>query len=97
MTRKGLGVMDTQIFTLKLSVHATSAYIVVCSLSSDGLPSTMGNLSSRWVAAPELLDSALEELKAWTIIELISTGEGESLVVPNPASLWRVPQSPPSP
>jgi hypothetical protein len=87
--------MDTQIFNLGLSIHATSAYIVICSIVSDGLPASLGNLTVRWMAAPELLTGALEELTAWLVIEPVIDKDGERLFAPNPASIWRPPASPP--
>jgi hypothetical protein len=97
MAHGPLRVMDTQIFNLNLSVHATSAYIAICSLASDGLPPTLKNVEARWMAEPELLDEALRELKAWLVIDAVFTREGERLIVPNPASLWRPPGYPAEP
>jgi DNA-binding IscR family transcriptional regulator len=91
----GYRVMDTQIFNLGLSVYATSAYIVVCSLHSDGLPASMENLSARWGATAELLDQALSELAGWLIIESVPGKAGERLIIPNPASIWRPPSERP--
>ena len=87
-------MMDTQIFNLNLSVYATSAYIVICSLVSDGLSPTPDKIAARWTSREELLKEGINELAAWRVIEPGRTAEGESLLAPNPASLWRTPGSP---
>lgn len=97
MGEVGYRVMDTQIFNLGLSVHATSAYIVICSIASDGLAATMERLAARWMADIELLPEALDELAAWLVIEPGRIKDGPPFFRPNPASLWRVPGSPPNP
>jgi hypothetical protein len=85
--------MDTQIFNLGLTVYATSAYIVICSLVGDGVPATYDNLSARWGAEGVHLDSALDELSSWLIIELAQGPENQTAYTPNPASIWRTPGS----
>ena len=85
--------MDQQIFNLNLSVHATSAYIVLCSLREDGLDPTLEALRARWTAEPELLERALGELLAWNVAERRQDREGNETFPPNPASLWSVPGS----
>ncbi|MDR2443150.1 MAG: hypothetical protein LBE31_06475 [Deltaproteobacteria bacterium] len=87
-------VMDTQIFNLNLSVFASSAYIVICSLVGDGMPATLENLLSRWMGKAEQLEEALKELAAWRVIEA-AAGPAEVIhFAPNPASIWRTPGSP---
>jgi hypothetical protein len=87
-------VMDTQIFNLGLSVHASSAYILVCALVGDGVAATDESLQSRWNASPEELQQALAELEAWRVLEKAADPEGRTIYAPNPASLWRTPGSP---
>jgi hypothetical protein len=89
--------MDTQIFNLGLSVYASSAYIVVCSLCSDGLPPNAENLAARWGADPASLETAIDELLAWRVLEIGQSPQGERIYSPNPASLWRSPNSQPTP
>jgi hypothetical protein len=84
-------VMDTQIFNLKLSVPTTSAYILICSLQQDGLHPTLEACASRWLGEPEQLSEVLEELLAWQIIEKRTNQDGDTVFLPNPASLWRTP------
>ena len=91
---EGYRVMDTQIFNLGLSVYASSAYIVVCSIVSDGLAATSDKISARWMGEPERLEAAIEERLAWQVIEPGVAPSGERLFAPNPASLWRVPGPP---
>jgi hypothetical protein len=84
-------VMDTQIFSLGLSVLALSAYILACSLIESGVPPSRRALSERWNASEGDLDGALAELQAWDVLERRKGPEEECLFFPAPASLWRQP------
>jgi len=82
--------MDTQIFNQGLSVLATSAYILIAALLSDGVsPPTRSAISARWNATPGELDQALAELRFLNIVEPHPGPEGTAEVwLVNPASLW---------
>ncbi|MDR1109777.1 MAG: hypothetical protein LBP92_03530 [Deltaproteobacteria bacterium] len=86
-------MMDTQIFNLKLSVNATSAYILICALVGDGVPASDEAVSARWNAPAGELDAALAELQIWRVIERRPGPEGVPAFSPNPASLWRQPSA----
>jgi predicted ATPase len=60
--------MDQKIFTLNLSVEATSAYIVICTLAESGTPVTIESAGSFWNDSPEALIRALEELNHRRVI-----------------------------
>jgi hypothetical protein len=83
--------MDTQIFNLRLSVVATSAYILICSLISDGHRPDWPLLEDAWVGKPGELIQAMEELEAFRVIQTLEGLEGQKRYWPNPASLWRLP------
>jgi hypothetical protein len=83
--------MDTQIFNLKLSVYATSAYIVICSLVDEGIRASEEAINARWNDSPENLGSALGELRLWQVIGASVGPDDQTAYSPNPASLWRRP------
>lgn len=60
--------MDRKIFSLNLSVEATSAYILICNLAESGAPITIESAGTLWNDKPEALVSALEELSHHRII-----------------------------
>ncbi|MDR3135493.1 MAG: hypothetical protein LBU69_05290 [Deltaproteobacteria bacterium] len=91
MAQLGYRVMDTQIFNLKLSVFATSLYILICSLVGDGVLATDEAIASRWNDSQENLQSAMSELALWRVIEKKTGPSDQSVFAPNPASVWRVP------
>jgi hypothetical protein len=84
--------MDTQIFNLKLSIYANSAYILACSLTIEEKPPSLQALIDAWNGEPEQLTGALKELLAWHILEESFGPEGQTLFLPNPASLWQMPK-----
>ncbi|MDR2142320.1 MAG: hypothetical protein LBR11_11140 [Deltaproteobacteria bacterium] len=84
-------VMDTQIFNLGLTVEATSAYILICSLVGDGKRPDWPLLRSAWVGQPEALEPSLRELGLYNVISFLADPRGEERFWPNPASLWRLP------
>jgi hypothetical protein len=91
MAQLGYRVMDTQIFNLKLSMLATSAYILICSLVSEGLLASEEAISARWNDSDENLQSSLTELQLWRVIEKRIGPDDKTTWAPNPASIWRVP------
>jgi hypothetical protein len=60
--------MDQKIFTMGLSVEATSLYLLMVSLSDAGTPLTLETCSQFWNSSPQDLDSALAELDQRGII-----------------------------
>lgn len=60
--------MNQKIFSMNLSVEATSAYILICTLAESGAPITIESAGSFWNGSPEALDRALEELRLHHIV-----------------------------
>jgi len=83
--------MDRKIFTLSLSVEATSAYILVCTFAEGGAPATVESLGPFWNGPPQSLPSALTELQSRGIIEEILDDGLVRRYFPNPAKYWRPP------
>jgi hypothetical protein len=83
--------MDRKIFTLNLSVEATSAYILVCSFVEGGAPATVESLGPFWNGPRQELPSALTELRSRGIIEEILDERLVRRYLPNPAEFWRSP------
>jgi hypothetical protein len=81
--------MDRKIFTLNLSVEATSAYILVCSFVEGGAPATVESLGPFWNGPRQELPSALTELRSRGIIEEILDERLVRRYLPNPAEFWR--------
>ena len=54
--------MDRAIFDLKVSVEATSLYILLCALMDGGQPPTMENALLKWTGTEESLLTAAQEL-----------------------------------
>ena len=84
-------LMDRKIFTLNLSVEATSAYILVCTFAEGGAPATVESLGSFWNGPRETLPSALTELRSRGIVEEILDERLVRRYLPNPAEFWRSP------
>ncbi|MBU0515155.1 MAG: hypothetical protein KJ621_10335 [Proteobacteria bacterium] len=62
--------MDQRIFDQKLSVEATSAYIVLDTLSGGQDAPTLDQADNIWTGSPESLRRALRELERRRIIDL---------------------------
>lgn len=82
-------LMDRNIFTLNLSVEATSAYILVCSFVEGGAPATVESLGPFWNGPRQELPAALTELRSRGIIEEILDERQVRRYLPNPAEFWR--------
>ena len=91
MAQLGYRVMDTQIFNLKLSVFATSLYIIICSLVGDGVLASEEAIAARWNDTDETLKASLAELQRWRVVERKTGPDEKTAFSPNPASIWRVP------
>jgi hypothetical protein len=81
--------MDRSIFTLDLTVEATSAYILICGLAESGAPVTVESLGVFWNAPREALSPALEELKDRWIIQEILDERLMRRYLPNPPDCWQ--------
>jgi hypothetical protein len=84
-------MMDTQIFNLKLSVHATSLYILLTELAISGLRPTPEEIHARFNASHDETRKALEDLLLYNVIYENHFAENLISYHPNPASLWIVP------
>jgi hypothetical protein len=84
-------MMDRKIFSLNLSVEATSAYILICNLAESGTPITIESAGTFWNDTPEALVSALEELKRhWIIVEALDANQMRQYCL-NASDLWKKP------
>jgi hypothetical protein len=84
-------VMDRKIFSLNLSVEATSAYILICNLAESGTPITIESAGTFWNDKPEALVSALEELNRHRIIfEALDANQMRQYCL-NPSDRWKKP------
>jgi hypothetical protein len=92
-TAEGAGaMMDTQIFNLKLSVNATSLYILLTELAEFGVRPTLEEISARFAAGTEDTEAAISDLLLHRVIYANGPGgEAPLSYHPNPASLWVVP------
>jgi hypothetical protein len=74
--------MDRAIFDFQLSMEATSAYIVVCSLLDDGLFPTISLVRARWNGSEPSLQKALQELMECNVVDPDATVfDGEPLAI----------------
>ena len=64
--------MDQKIFTMGLSVEATSLYLLMVSLSDAGTPLTLESCSQFWNSSSDDLESAMAELDERGIIDKAS-------------------------
>jgi uncharacterized protein YdeI (YjbR/CyaY-like superfamily) len=88
-------IMDQKIFTLNLSVEATSAYILMCTLAESGTPVTIESAKTFWNDTPEALVKALDELQRYSIIyEALDANQVRQYHL-NPSNLWEKPVSGP--
>ena len=60
--------MDRAIFDLKISVEATSLYILLCALMDGGQAPTLENALPKWTGTGESLLAAARELIARCVI-----------------------------
>jgi len=74
--------MDRTIFDLQLTMEATSAYIVICSLLDEGLFPTLSLVRARWNGNEQSLRSALHELMRHNVVNTDPTVfDGEPLAI----------------
>ena len=81
--------MDRNIFNFKLSVEATSAYILITSLLGENAGPSIEAIRDKWTTTEEALEKALAELENRSILQKRSGSQGRILYYPNPSSLWR--------
>jgi hypothetical protein len=81
--------MDRAIFNLKISIEATSAYLLLCALLDEARPSSMAEIRSLWNGAPESLERALEELLQRRVIERTLLGTDDHRYRVRPSREWR--------
>ncbi len=62
-------IMEREIFNLQLSVEATSAYILMCSLQEKGKILTDETIAPYWQGTDEQFDKAIKELLDFKVIE----------------------------
>lgn len=77
--------MDQRIFEQGLSVEATSLYLLLSSLSDQGVPLTLEWVEPIWNAEPETLGTSFEELAGRGIAKQDQAGAWHL----NPASEWQ--------
>ncbi len=84
-------LMDRTIFSINLSVEATSAYILICTLAESRTPVTIESAKPFWNDTSEALASALEELRRRCIIhETLDSNQVRQYFI-NPPDLWERP------
>ena len=81
--------MDRLIFNLKLSVEATSAYILISAILGEGQRPSLDLIKNRWAAPDPALEEALEELIGRNVIESRVGPDDQSLYYPKPSTLWQ--------
>jgi hypothetical protein len=77
--------MEQRIFDMKLSVEATSLYLLLVALSDAGTPLNRDNAMRFWNSPPEQLDLAVTELVAHRVLG--ADGDGSWFV--RPSSEWQ--------
>ena len=80
--------MDTYIFSMKIDVASTSAYITIASLLDEGAKADLSTIKSRWPDDYKSLDKALAELLSFKIVNKYGTEE-EPVFTLNPPAQWR--------
>jgi hypothetical protein len=86
-------LMNQKIFSMNLSVEATSAYILICSLAEGGAPVTIESLGSFWNGTHEALAEALKELGSYQIIHEVLDQKLMRQYLVNPPNAWQNPIS----
>ena len=89
MTEHVHHAMDRNIFNQKLSVEATSAYILITSLIGENQSPILNLIREKWTVSQEKLDVALKELVQHNIVSEKSTSDGQTVIFPQPSSVWR--------
>jgi hypothetical protein len=82
-------IMDRNIFNLKLTVEATSAYIIVTAVMGENVHPTREVIRAKWNKDDRDLEAALSELMDRGVLQHRTGLDGADLYYPNPSSLWR--------
>ena len=80
--------MDRAIFDLKISVEATSLYILLCALMDAGEDPTLENASSKWTGTQESLEQAARELIERGVIAGLVPTPKDMHLHPNSRDRW---------
>ncbi|MFP3870591.1 MAG: hypothetical protein ACLFVT_06905 [Syntrophobacteria bacterium] len=84
-------LMSQKIFRMNLSVEATSAYILICTLAEGGAPVTIESVESFWNGSAEALAGALDELDRHRVIyEALDANQLRQYFL-NPPEVWENP------
>ncbi|MDR3570373.1 MAG: hypothetical protein P4L43_20305 [Syntrophobacteraceae bacterium] len=81
--------MDRAIFDRKISVEATSLYILLCALMDAGEEPTLENASAKWTGDEKALVDAARELIEHSIIAGEVPTPKDMHLHPNSRELWR--------
>lgn len=80
--------MDRAIFDLKVSVEATSLYILLCALMDGGQAPTLENARQKWTGTDESLLTAAQELVRRCVITGNVPSEKDMHLHPNTRDKW---------
>jgi hypothetical protein len=81
--------MDRAIFDLKISMEATSAYILICSLMDEGRSPALVTVQSLWNGDDASLQAALDELMARQVLKPWRELTPDTQVTINPPDKWQ--------
>jgi len=81
--------MDRAIFDLKVSIEATSAYILICSLMDEGHPPALVTIQALWNGDETSLQTALDELMARQVLQPCRELTPDTPVTINPPDKWQ--------
>jgi hypothetical protein len=81
--------MDRAIFDLKISMEATSAYILICSLMDEGHLPALVTIQSLWNGDETSLQTALDELMARQVLQPYRELSPDTKVTINPPDKWQ--------
>ena len=81
--------MDRAIFDLKISMEATSAYILICSLMDEGRSPALTVIQSLWNGDDASLQAALDELMTRQVLIPCQELTPDTSVTINPPDKWQ--------
>ncbi|MDR3556181.1 MAG: hypothetical protein P4L55_15625 [Syntrophobacteraceae bacterium] len=80
--------MDRAIFDLKISVEATSLYILLCALMDAGEDPTLDNAATKWTGTRETLEQAARELIERCVVAGVVPPPPDMHLHPNRPDRW---------
>ena len=80
--------MDRAVFDLKISVEATSLYILLCALMDAGEAPTLENASLKWTGTEEALAEAARELIERCVVAGVIPTPKDMHLHPNSRDRW---------